>query len=137
MLGNLFSLGREVPPPDRPQPVFHGLRHFVNGRPLDPPFPDGCEQVVFGMGCFWGAERKFWEAGDGVYVTAVGYAGGFTPQSDLQRRLHRPLGPCGSRARGLRPKRVAFQHCSKFSGKATTRRRGCGRATTSARNIVR
>ncbi|MGD9657522.1 MAG: peptide-methionine (S)-S-oxide reductase MsrA [Methylocystis sp.] len=59
-------------------PVPHGTRHFVNGRPLDPPFPLGSEQVLFGMGCFWGAERKFWQASDGVYITAVGYAGGAT-----------------------------------------------------------
>ncbi len=52
--------------------------HFVNGNPLTPPFPDGMEQAVFGMGCFWGAERMFWQA-PGVYTTAVGYAGGFTP----------------------------------------------------------
>ena len=52
--------------------------HFVNGRPLVPPFPEGMQTVVVGMGCFWGAERKFWEA-DGVYTTAVGYAGGITP----------------------------------------------------------
>ncbi len=53
-------------------------RHFVLDTPLEPPFPDGFESAVFGMGCFWGAERKFWEA-DGVYTTAVGYAGGYTP----------------------------------------------------------
>ena len=53
-------------------------RHFVLGTPLEPPFPDGFGQAIFGMGCFWGAERKFWEA-PGVYTTAVGYAGGFTP----------------------------------------------------------
>ncbi len=53
-------------------------RHFVLGTPLEPPFPEGFGQAIFGMGCFWGAERKFWEA-DGVYTTAVGYAGGFTP----------------------------------------------------------
>jgi peptide-methionine (S)-S-oxide reductase len=53
-------------------------RHFVLGTPLEPPFPAGLEQVVLGMGCFWGAERKFWTA-DGVYTTAVGYAGGVTP----------------------------------------------------------
>jgi len=52
--------------------------HFVNGHPLAPPFPAGVEQAVFGMGCFWGAERKFWET-PGVYTTAVGYAGGYTP----------------------------------------------------------
>ena len=53
-------------------------RHFVNGRPLKPPFPAGMMQAVFGLGCFWGAERKFWQL-RGVYTTAVGYAGGYTP----------------------------------------------------------
>ena len=53
-------------------------KHFVNGHPLQPPFPDGLEQALFGMGCFWGAERRFWEL-EGVYTTAVGYAGGLTP----------------------------------------------------------
>ena len=53
-------------------------RHAVRDAPLVPPFPDGMEQAVFGMGCFWGAERKFWET-EGAYTTAVGYAGGFTP----------------------------------------------------------
>ncbi len=53
-------------------------RHFVKGTALEPPFPDGMERAIFGMGCFWGAERKFWEL-EGVYSTAVGYAGGYTP----------------------------------------------------------
>ena len=52
--------------------------HFVLGTPLTPPWPDGMQTAVFGMGCFWGAERKFWQT-DGVYSTAVGYAGGHTP----------------------------------------------------------
>jgi peptide-methionine (S)-S-oxide reductase len=52
--------------------------HFVLGTPLEPPFPEDTERVIFGMGCFWGAERAFWEA-RGVYTTAVGYAGGYTP----------------------------------------------------------
>src|SRR6187397_2346166 len=52
--------------------------HFVNGNPIAPPFPAGLEQAVIAMGCFWGAERKFWQA-PGVYTTAVGYAGGYTP----------------------------------------------------------
>jgi peptide-methionine (S)-S-oxide reductase len=52
--------------------------HFVNGHRMEPPFPDGLEMAMFGLGCFWGAERVFWEA-EGVYVTAVGYAGGYTP----------------------------------------------------------
>jgi peptide-methionine (S)-S-oxide reductase len=53
-------------------------RHAVNGAPLEPPFPAGFEQAVVGMGCFWGAEKKFWQL-PGVYTTAVGYAGGVTP----------------------------------------------------------
>jgi peptide-methionine (S)-S-oxide reductase len=52
--------------------------HFVNGHPIKPPFPAGMQTALFGMGCFWGAERKFWELG-GVYSTAVGYSGGLTP----------------------------------------------------------
>jgi peptide-methionine (S)-S-oxide reductase len=67
-----------APIADRETPLAHGARHFVNGHPLDPPFPLGTEEVLFGMGCFWGAERKFWQAGEGVHVTAVGYAGGTT-----------------------------------------------------------
>src|SRR5262249_16225250 len=53
-------------------------RHFVNGHPLSPPFPEGLERAIFGMGCFWGAEKKFWQV-PGVYTTAVGYAAGSTP----------------------------------------------------------
>ena len=65
-----------LPGRDVPMPVVN--RHYVNGHPIQPPFPAGMEQAVFGLGCFWGAERKFWEL-DGVYSTAVGYAGGHTP----------------------------------------------------------
>src|SRR3982751_3220828 len=52
--------------------------HYVNGNRLEAPFPDGLDRAVFGMGCFWGAERKFWQI-DGVYSTAAGYAAGVTP----------------------------------------------------------
>jgi peptide-methionine (S)-S-oxide reductase len=64
--------------PGRADPIPTGSKHFVNGRPLKPPYPAGLEQAVFGLGCFWGAERKFWELGDGIYTTAAGYAGGHT-----------------------------------------------------------
>jgi peptide-methionine (S)-S-oxide reductase len=64
--------------PGRPQEVRVPERHAVLGTPLKGPFPDGVETAVFAMGCFWGAERLFWEA-EGVYTTAVGYAGGLTP----------------------------------------------------------
>jgi len=65
--------------PGRSQPVPTATSHFVNGHPLQPPYPQGLEQAVFGLGCFWGAERKFWELGEGIYITAAGYAGGHTP----------------------------------------------------------
>src|SRR5947209_17873830 len=58
-------------------------RHFVLGTPLKPPFPEGVRTAIFGMGCFWGAERLFWEA-EGVYTTAVGYAGGSTPNPSYE-----------------------------------------------------
>jgi peptide-methionine (S)-S-oxide reductase len=64
--------------PGRDQPLPVPDRHDVLGTPLQPPFPEGFETAVFGLGCFWGAERVFWTA-PGVYTTAVGYAGGFTP----------------------------------------------------------
>jgi peptide-methionine (S)-S-oxide reductase len=62
----------------RDEPLRVPEKHVVLGTPLEPPFPAGMEQLVVGMGCFWGAERVFWKA-DGVYTTAVGYAGGYTP----------------------------------------------------------
>jgi peptide-methionine (S)-S-oxide reductase len=65
--------------PGRPDAIPTADKHDVNGHPLRGPYPQGMEMAMFGMGCFWGAERKFWELGDGVYVTAAGYAGGATP----------------------------------------------------------
>ncbi|MCC7345960.1 MAG: peptide-methionine (S)-S-oxide reductase MsrA [Variibacter sp.] len=65
--------------PGRATPLPTAETHFVNGRTLQGPYPAGLEQAMFGMGCFWGAERKFWELGDGIHVTAVGYAAGSTP----------------------------------------------------------
>jgi peptide-methionine (S)-S-oxide reductase len=65
-----------LPGRDRPMPVPD--RHFVNGHPITPPFPEGYQQAVFGLGCFWGAEKDFWRT-PGVWTTAAGYAGGFTP----------------------------------------------------------
>ena len=65
--------------PGRPNPIRTASQHFVNGNPLKGPYPAGLETAIFGFGCFWGAERKFWELGDGIYVTAVGYAAGHTP----------------------------------------------------------
>jgi peptide-methionine (S)-S-oxide reductase len=64
--------------PGRAQAIPTAVTHFVNGKPLKPPFPEGLEEAVFGLGCFWGAERKFWQT-PGVWTTAAGYAGGATP----------------------------------------------------------
>jgi peptide-methionine (S)-S-oxide reductase len=72
----MIDAERALPGRDAPMPV--PPRHEVLGTPLAPPFPEGLERIVVGMGCFWGAERVFWQA-DGVYTTAAGYAGGFTP----------------------------------------------------------
>jgi peptide-methionine (S)-S-oxide reductase len=65
--------------PGRPDPLPTAEKHFTLGRPLKGPYPEGMRSAVFGMGCFWGAERKFWELGEGIWITAVGYAGGHTP----------------------------------------------------------
>lgn len=67
----------------RDEPMDVPTEHFVNKTPLQPPFPDGMAQVLLGLGCFWGAERLFWEI-PGVYTTAVGYSGGFTPNPTYQ-----------------------------------------------------
>jgi len=68
--------GEALPGREERMPV--PAQHFVNGHPLAPPFPEGLELATFGMGCFWGAEKTFWQV-PGVYTTAVGYAGGLTP----------------------------------------------------------
>ncbi|MDP3895887.1 MAG: peptide-methionine (S)-S-oxide reductase MsrA [Mesorhizobium sp.] len=73
--------GEALPGRDRAMPT--AAKHFVSKRPIKAPFPDGLETAYFGMGCFWGAERLFWQT-PGVYVTAVGYAGGATPNPTYQ-----------------------------------------------------
>jgi peptide-methionine (S)-S-oxide reductase len=85
---SLFGRKPEMPSPEqalagRSEAMPVPATHFVNGNPLQPPFPDGLETAMFGLGCFWGAERAFWQT-DGVFTTAVGYAGGFTPNPSYQ-----------------------------------------------------
>lgn len=82
MLHRFAEKGRMPTPqealPGRSERMSIPSTHFVNGHPLEPPYPSGMEAALFGLGCFWGAEKRFWET-DGVYSTAVGYAGGYTP----------------------------------------------------------
>jgi peptide-methionine (S)-S-oxide reductase len=87
-LASMFDKKTKMPDPERAlrgraEPLPIAEHHFVNGNPLKGPWPDGMETVYFGMGCFWGAERLFWKM-DGVYVTASGYAGGYTPNPTYQ-----------------------------------------------------
>jgi peptide-methionine (S)-S-oxide reductase len=88
MIMDLFGRKSVMPEPDTALPgrtdaMPVSNRHFVNGNPIQPPFPEGVQTAVFGLGCFWGAERRFWEL-DGVYTTAVGYSAGFTPNPTYQ-----------------------------------------------------
>ena len=68
----------------RPTPLPTAEAHFLFGRALKGPYPAGLETAMFGMGCFWGAERKFWQLGAGIWITAVGYAGGLTPNATYE-----------------------------------------------------
>lgn len=70
--------------PGRASPIKTADQHFVLGRALEGPYPEGARKAMFGLGCFWGAERKFWQLGDGIWITAVGYAGGFTPNASYE-----------------------------------------------------
>ena len=90
-LSSLFEKKATMPDPaqalpGREEPIPTATRHFVNGEALKGPFPEGTETIFFGMGCFWGAERLFWQL-DGVHVTAVGYAGGYTPNPTYQETV--------------------------------------------------
>ncbi len=83
-------------------------RHAVLDTPMRPPFPDGTEQAVFGMGCFWGAERKFWEIG-GVFTTAVGYAGGFTPNPTYEETCSGRTGHTEAVLVVFHPEQVSYE----------------------------
>jgi len=84
-------------------------KHFVNGNPLQPPFPAQMQTAMFGLGCFWGAERKFWEA-SGVYSTAVGYAAGFTPNPTYQDVCGGQTGHNEVVLVVFEPAKISYQH---------------------------
>jgi peptide-methionine (S)-S-oxide reductase len=99
---------REEALPGRRDAMTVPLQHFVNGARIVPPFPDGIRTAVFGMGCFWGAERKFWEL-PGVYSTAVGYAGGFTPNPTYREVCSGQTGHTEVVLVAYDPKRVSYE----------------------------
>jgi peptide-methionine (S)-S-oxide reductase len=94
--------------PGKPDPIATAERHIVTGNRLKPPFPEGIETVVFGMGCFWGAERLFWELGDGIYVTAAGYAGGFTPNPTYEEVCSGSTGHAETVLVAFNPARISY-----------------------------
>ena len=98
---------REEALPGRPEPIATAERHFVSGRPLKGPYPEGMEQALFGLGCFWGAERVFWQI-PGVWVTAVGYAGGHTPNPTYQEVCSGRTGHTEAVLAVFDPKQVAY-----------------------------
>ena len=115
----LFGFGKKTAMPS-PEEALPGRTvsmsvpddHYVNGKSLKPPFPEGMELALFGMGCFWGAERKFWQL-DGVYSTAVGYAAGYTPNPTYQE-------VCSAMTGHNEVVRVVHGNVEKFLRAATT-----------------
>src|SRR5919204_2797851 len=98
--------------PGRAEPIPVPSRHYVLGTPLTLPFPEGLRRLVVGMGCFWGAERVFWQA-DGVYTTAVGYAGGHTPNPTYEEVCSGRTGHTEVVLIVYDPKKVSYEHLLK------------------------
>lgn len=98
--------------PGRANPLPVPDSHYVNGHSLKPPFPDGLEQAVFALGCFWGAERKFWQI-DGVFTTAVGYTAGFTPNPTYEEVCSGRTGHTEAVLVVFDPRRVTFDELLK------------------------
>jgi peptide-methionine (S)-S-oxide reductase len=99
--------------PGRTQSMRVPATHYVNGRPIKAPWPEGIALVQFGMGCFWGAEREFWEQ-DGVFSTAVGYAGGYTPNATYQEACSGETGHAEMVLVAYDPTRVSFEQLLKI-----------------------
>ena len=112
-------------------------RHDVLGTPMEPPFPEGISSAVFGMGCFWGAERKFWEA-PGVYTTAVGYAGGHTPNPTYEEVCSGLTGHAEVVLVAFDPQATSCHEASTANllGEPRPDRRACAKAMTSERSTA-
>ncbi len=110
----LFRKKTELPTaaealPGRSTAIPTAATHFVNRQALKGPYPDGTETVLFGLGCFWGAERKFWQLGDGVHVTAVGYAAGHTPNPTYEEVCSGMTGHNEVVLVAYDPKKISFE----------------------------
>jgi peptide-methionine (S)-S-oxide reductase len=99
--------------PGRPTPIPTAAKHFINGNALKGPYPEGLETAMFGLGCFWGAERKFWELGGGIFVTAVGYAGGHTPNPTYEEVCSGQTGHNEVVLVVFDPKRISYERLLK------------------------
>jgi peptide-methionine (S)-S-oxide reductase len=114
----LFRKSAEMPTPasalaGRASPIPTAERHFVNQRPLKGPYPEGTEIAIFGLGCFWGAERKFWQLGDGIWVTAVGYSGGSTPNPTYEEVCSGRTGHAEVVLVAFDPRRISYEELLK------------------------
>jgi peptide-methionine (S)-S-oxide reductase len=113
----LFSKASKMPSPTdalpgRPNPIPTSTNHLVNGRPIKPPYPAGLEVATFALGCFWGEEKTFWEV-PGVWVTAVGYAGGYTPNPTYEETTTGRTGHAESVRVVFDPKQVSYEQLLK------------------------
>jgi peptide-methionine (S)-S-oxide reductase len=110
---NVQMPSSETALPGRPDPIPTAKQHFITHNALKGPYPAGFETAMFGMGCFWGAERKFWELGDGIHVTAVGYAGGYTPNPTYQEVCTGQTGHNEVVLVVYDPRKISYEHLLK------------------------
>lgn len=121
--------------PGREQALPTAQTHFISGLPLKGPYPEGMAQVILALGCFWGAERLFWQR-EGVWITAVGYVDGITPNPTYEEVCSGRTGHTEAVLVVHDPERVSLEDLLRLFSNPMTPRRACGRAMISAHNIA-